>query len=84
MKHTLRAALLAALLPLSAHAESPAAALEAITIAQECVLYTDNSIVAVVEGVDATVCNATAEALSNGNSPESVISALREINAEII
>lgn len=84
MMRTFQVLVVACLIPLSAQAETSQAALEAVIIAKECVLYSKTSIVAVVEGVDATVCNATAEALSNGKSAESVIGALHEINAEII
>ena len=84
MRAIYTAAILAALFPLYAQAESRQAAVSAVKIANECVLYSDNLIVAVVEGVDAYICSQTAAAISREQSPDSVIQALQEIGAEII
>ena len=78
------ALIITAALPLCAQAERQEAAVAAVKIANECVLYSNNSIVAVVEGVDAFVCNETAAAISRNQSAESVVKALQEIGAEII
>lgn len=77
-------AILLANCPNSALAEKPVAAINAVTIARECVLYADANIIAVVEGVDSLLCQATADALSNGEAADKVVSTLKALNAEIL